>query len=593
MNRVLPTIAFVAILVAASTAFAWEPIASGSPVWDPPVPYFLNNAGSPDLGGFSGTEAEVRRGMDDWTRVSCTSLTTNYGGGTTARPGSYEGTSTIGWIESGWRHGSGAIGVTGPRWGRFIIEADMEMNGVNYTWITGSGRGGNVNAYSIILHEGGHWYGLGHSDDRGATMYFAYQGGIDMLGTDDTNGICALYPGSGGGDCTTTGCPSGQECTDGRCVTPMGDGMICAPCSADSECGGSSDFCLGYPDGRRYCGRACSSDADCDGDRCLSTSGGVRQCGRVVGMNIDCSAPAPGGCSLDSDCDPGEVCSGGTCMPGGMGADLGAPCGDSSECASNLCLNGACSSTCNFADPTGSCPGGFYCDAGNGSCDEGFCVSGSPGVGVLSAPCSSDTECASAVCENGRCSQYCIPDGSLGCPAGYACQVGTLPCRGSCQRSGTTGDPCETNGDCTSNICAVTEDMTFCTEFCDDATPCPAGFSCTPAGDASVCVPDLGGLGASCEANEECISNICAVAGGEGFCTRICDDATPCPGAEFDCVPTGTDGTGPSVCTSTAPPGGMDDGGCGCRVASSDSTPIGAPLLGAFFALLWGWRRRG
>lgn len=63
----------------AATAAAWEPIHSTRPVWRPPVPYSLNRNGSPDLGGFAGTEAEVRRGMDDWTHVACTSLTTSFG----------------------------------------------------------------------------------------------------------------------------------------------------------------------------------------------------------------------------------------------------------------------------------------------------------------------------------------------------------------------------------------------------------------------------------------------------------------------------------------------------------------------------------
>ncbi|MCZ7687117.1 MAG: M10 family metallopeptidase domain-containing protein [Sandaracinaceae bacterium] len=180
-RRVLAALAIAAAL-SAGTASAWEPIYPTQPVWRPPVPYSLNQAGSVDLGGFAATEPEVRRGMDDWTRVSCTSLTTNYRGMTSAVPGSYEGTSTIGWIESGWRHGSSAIGVTGPRWGSYIVEADMELNGVNFTWTTGSGSGSRVNAYSIVLHEGGHYYGLGHSNVRGSSMWPSYSGGSSGSG---------------------------------------------------------------------------------------------------------------------------------------------------------------------------------------------------------------------------------------------------------------------------------------------------------------------------------------------------------------------------------------------------------------------------
>lgn len=176
-------------------AAAWEPITGSRPVWSGPAPYAINQAGSVDL-GVPTTLAEVRRGMDDWTVPECSGLSTRYEGTTTLQPGTYEGESVIGWVESGWRHGSSAIGVTGSRYtSRNIVEADMEMNGVNYTWTTSSGSGSRVNVYSIALHEGGHYMGLGHSSDRGATMYFSYSGGITAINADDELGICTLYPG--------------------------------------------------------------------------------------------------------------------------------------------------------------------------------------------------------------------------------------------------------------------------------------------------------------------------------------------------------------------------------------------------------------
>lgn len=59
------------------------------------------------------------------------------------------------------------------------------MNGVDFTWITGSGSGSSVNTYSIVLHEAGHYDGLDHSSDRATIMYFAYSGGIGAIGADD------------------------------------------------------------------------------------------------------------------------------------------------------------------------------------------------------------------------------------------------------------------------------------------------------------------------------------------------------------------------------------------------------------------------
>jgi hypothetical protein len=636
--RVLATALVLGAVASGSptSAAAWEPIYPTRPVWRLPVPYSLNSAGSPDLGGVATTETEVRRGMDDWTLVACTSLTTSYRGRTSATPGSYEGISTIGWVESGWEHGSSAIGVTGPRWGSNIIEADMEMNGVNYTWTTASGSGSRVNAYSIILHEGGHYYGLGHSTVRGSSMWPSYSGGIVSLGPDDEAGICALYPGSGT-DCTTTGCPSGQECVSGSCQPVMGDGSICSPCTSSADCGGAGALCLNYGSGG-FCGQACRSDADCGGDTCVNTSGGP-QCVRFVGGSPSCSGE-PSGCARDSDCASDEVCSSGECVPRPMtGAELGGACTQDSGCRSGLCIGGVCTQTCDVLRPT-SCPGGFFCDDGTSpSCSTGYCVAGSPGSRALGAACGADTECASLYCEAGVCSQPCVPGGVSGCEAGFTCQAGTLPCRGSCQRARSLGDACEGSDQCASGICAVRGDGSFCTQVCGDAAPCPESFTCTAAGDTSVCVPSLGGLDARCASDEECLSGICTVDAGASYCSRACDGATPCPSgfvcgpSESDasvcvreerslaqdcvdnsdcasrlCAASGSDSFCTQICSNDAPcPGGFDcvsagdvsvcrasappvRGGCGCASVGRRES-VRFAWVGVALALL-AWRRR-
>ena len=491
----------IAIAGFAASASAWTPIDGSRPVWCTTVPYSMNAAGSADLGAAMSATI-VQMAMDDWSRVSCTGLSTSYSGTTSRQPGSYEGTSTVGWAEGSWRHGSSAIGVTGPSWGGSCIrEADMELNGVNYRWITGPGSGGSVNAYSIILHEGGHYYGLGHSSDSSATMYFAYTGGIASLNSDDQAGICALYPGSGGTDCTTTGCPSGQMCEGGECVPIMGDGTICAPCATGADCGSASDFCLRYPDGGGYCGRACSSDADCMGDRCVGTSGGVNQCIRIDSSGSPNCTAAPPGCSTDSDCAATERCNTGTraCEPRPTDrGDLGEPCMGPDDCNSGLCATtptgGICTQSCDWLEPT-SCPSGYYCDGdATGTCGEGLCVAGTAGSVALGAPCSADTECASLLCSLGTCAEPCQPGGTTACPDGFVCQVGTTPGCGACRVARRTGESCEMNDDCVSRICAVRGDGNFCTEFCTDASTCPPDFTCEPAGDRFVCAPPEGGI---------------------------------------------------------------------------------------------------
>lgn len=498
MTRILVVLT---VLAAASPALAWSPITGSRPTWCGTAPYHLNSAGSADL-GFSTSESEVRRGMDDWSRVSCSGLVTNYAGTTSAQPGRYEGTPTVGWIESGWREDPNAIGVTGPQWnGRgCIIEADMQLNGVNYSWTTGSGRGSSVNAYSIILHEGGHYYGLGHSSDRNATMYFAYSGGVSSLNGDDEAGICALYPGGGTPtDCTVTGCPAGQECVGGSCQNITGDGSICSPCRGNDECGGRGDFCLGYPDGGGYCGTSCRVNGDCNaGDICAPLSGGARNCVRVDGTRPDCSTAPMTGCTNDSQCGASEVCDRdtGNCVaaPTDRGS-LGDPCATGDECNSGVCFAGACSRSCDWLDPT-SCPAGHYCSgSATGSCGDGLCLPGTPGAGAVGAACEDNTECAGLFCADGICTEPCLPGVGDMCPATEVCRMGALPGCGSCQPASELGEDCDVNEDCTSRRCAEEGDRTFCTDFCDEMTPCPDGFTCEAAGDAMVCVPPAGGRG--------------------------------------------------------------------------------------------------
>lgn len=529
---VAAALALAVTLAAAAPAAAWSPISGDRPAWCSAAPYALNSAGSADL-GIDTTETEVRRGMDDWTRVSCTSLATSYGGRSSARAINGDRQSVIAWVESSWPHDPSAIGVTTPQWtigggSVCIVESDMQLNGVNYRWITTSGSGGSVNTYSIVLHEGGHFYGLGHTSDPSATMYPAYGGGISMLATDDRNGICSLYPGMGGGDCTATGCPSGEMCVSGTCTPIMGDGTVCSPCRNHDDCGGASDYCLGYPDGG-FCGKRCFSNADCDGDYCAALEGGGSQCVRVDSTGTpSCSAPAPGGCRNDSDCGATERCNITTsrCEPRPMGgANLGEPCESHTQCNSGVCLatpaGSVCSQSCDWLAPT-SCPSGFYCSGTiTGSCGSiGLCVAGVAGALGLGEACSVDTDCSTLLCSEGVCATPCIPGGAAACTeAGYACQVGPVDGCGACKMTGRLGDACTTVDDCGSRNCACrAEGDCFCTAFCDDsASRCPGGFACTPiGGDQSVCVPTAtpggdGGTGGGGGGRRD--GGCCAVAG--------------------------------------------------------------------------------
>ncbi|AKF06837.1 matrixin family metalloprotease [Sandaracinus amylolyticus] len=583
-RRALAALALV-IALGADVASAWAPIDSRRPVWSGAAPYELHNAGSPDLGGFAMTESIVRQGMDDWTRVSCTSLTTEYRGSTTRRPTPGDRNSSIGWLESGWPYDSNAIGVTRPQFWTSITEADMEMNGVNYTWTTSPGSGNRVNAYSIVLHEAGHYYGLDHSSDSSAAMYYAYSGGTSSLRTDDQNGICALYPRSGTSDCTTTGCPSGQVCEGGTCVTMTGDGDVCSPCSSQADC--TNGACLQYPGGAgAFCGRACTSSAQCGSDTCVNV-GGSGQCVRLSGGQPSCTSTSTG-CTSDSQCSSTQRCNTTTrmCEPRPTtGGPIGADCSAGTDCQSGLCFAGRCSQSCDWLNPA-SCPGGWYCSGeATGSCGGGggVCVQGTAGTRAIGESCSAATECASLYCASGRCSTPCTPGGASGCTDGFSCQLGSVPGCGSCQRSGALGDPCEVEVDCTSRLCAVVDGDAFCTERCGEGAPCPTGFSCLAAGDTSVCVPDSGGLGSECDTNADCLGGICAVEDDDTYCTRICNLGAPCPDG-FSCV--ATDDPSVSICRPPA------SGGCGCSAPGRGQGARGGLLAIGLLAALATWRAR-
>jgi hypothetical protein len=290
--------------------------------------------------------------------------------------------------------------------------------------------------------------------------------------------------------------------------------------------------------------------------------------------------------------------------PSGPGL-LGAACSVGGDCASAICFGGRCSESCDWLHPATSCPSGYFCDGGaTGVCAEGLCLAGGAGSRGLGASCAGDTDCSSIFCDGGVCAEPCVPGGATTCPTGLACQVGTLPGCGACRIAGALGDVCTGNDDCGTGICAVGEDgSSFCTRLCDTAAPCPAGFDCVDAGGgAQACRPGggAGGLGADCTAPGDCLSMLCAErSAGDRFCTRTCNDASPCPAA-FDCVLTGDGVT--SVCVDA--PGRGDPAGDARRLIGSTTcsvTPGLAPgdgaavlmgLLSALFAVTRRARRR-
>lgn len=77
-----------------------------------------------------------------------------------------------------------------------ILDADVELNSYDYQFTTGDASVGTDLA-SIVLHEGGHVLGIGHSPWQTSTMADGYhQGALEprTLEQDDINAICAAMP---------------------------------------------------------------------------------------------------------------------------------------------------------------------------------------------------------------------------------------------------------------------------------------------------------------------------------------------------------------------------------------------------------------
>lgn len=431
--RLLAVAAFAATLAASSAAW---PYAFTGAKWGNgalPVQYYVNYASSTQLGRTS-TQQIIDASFGVWNAPACTRFrSTNRGDLAGGVANASDNKNVLLWRygRGNWPRelgGSSTIGVTSPVYfpgsnGQLgtMSDADIQFNGVDYSWTTNPRTFNEVDAQSIATHEIGHLLGLDHSASVSATMYASYQGGTGArtLHPDDTAGVCALYPSGPGSECSMSmPCPNNGTCQNGYCVpaAPSG-GELGASCSGENICNDPL-----------YC--VCT---DANQTNCFCTK--------------DCSDTAP--CPMSWSCQPLEG-GGGACIPsssGGTGT-LGDACDSGADCANGLCVGtganaGICTQSCTAA--TG-CPSGYRCatlQSGGGACivganpidggvrdggvrpDAGPRDAGAPaGSKELGEGCGAAPECRSNYCayltpSERLCSRPCQNDD--GCPNDYAC----------------------------------------------------------------------------------------------------------------------------------------------------------------------------
>lgn len=158
------------------------------------------------------TAAEVRgavtRSLATWTRAGgCTDIQLTQHEATTLRTnlmgGMHDGDNVVVFREDAWPEAAGALTlaittiVYRPSSGE-IVDADIDLNGVGYTWSVSDPPGSDANDLeNSTTHELGHLLGFAHVPELDATMYeYSESGDVAKrdLAPDDVRAVCDVYP---------------------------------------------------------------------------------------------------------------------------------------------------------------------------------------------------------------------------------------------------------------------------------------------------------------------------------------------------------------------------------------------------------------
>ena len=263
-------------------------------------------------------------------------------------------------------------------------------------------------------------------------------------------------------------CEGDDQCSDSRCVAERLDDEIVWTCQA--------------PRGTNSPPDSCSIDSDCvhnlcASEQCQARCNEIDDCDITRGLICDaldnndsfkvCRRPRP--CQDTSECDSGEICfaieRGASeidfgCRQPNEASPTGTPCTGSNDCSANLCLEfwlgDVCSEPCQTAD---SCQPGDRCTA--------FPLRGDAAVHLVCAPpepthCLSQNDCSG----DDRCTvtsnaagdaliAICRPAAGSE-PTGSICSLDDNCASGLCE-AGRCVTPCKTRSDCGQEQACLTE----------------------------------------------------------------------------------------------------------------------------------------
>jgi hypothetical protein len=238
-------LAAVLLLATAASSFAYRLIEFRNPrqelvklKWGTssfPVPFFVSNRRPPDF-TLDQMIAACRASFQTWQDVETAEITFRYAGTTNAQPFVFfDFINTLGFASDPELERAGVLGATS--WIVFTFTGEIAESDIYFSrevpWsVSAAGTAGRFDFQSVVTHECGHFFGLGHSGagvmqmaagrttllDGSAIMWpFAFpRGSITgrTLTPDDKAGAATLYPAAGFR--RTTGQLSGRVTKNGR-----------------------------------------------------------------------------------------------------------------------------------------------------------------------------------------------------------------------------------------------------------------------------------------------------------------------------------------------------------------------------------------